>query len=422
MVMISIDGLAGFYFDDPKAGMPTLRKLADQGAQAPLMKASTPTVTWPNHTTLVTGVNPARHGVVGNNYFNREAGTNVALIADPTFAKEQIVRVPTIYDLAKQQGMQTLAIRWPATREAHNLDWMLPDMKGTGMIRQYSTPALLTECAAAGLPMVDGFETNASGDEYCTRVFIQMLKQHEPELALLHLIDVDHVQHEKGPRTAEAYAAINTADRQVEEVWEALQKNFPGRATLFVVSDHGFSPVTRTILPNVILRKAGLMKVGKSAGDNAVAVVPQGGSVFIYIRDTANRAEIAEQVRAAFTGVPGVAKVIGPDQFKAYGVANPAVDPHAPDLIAFADEGCAFGKTTAGDAAFKDKTEVSGSHGHDPSLPHLHATFIAWGKGIRSGAKKPEIDNTDVAPTIARLLNLNLVNPDGRVLTEFLIQ
>src|SRR5947207_1908672 len=102
VVMISVDGLAGFYLDDPKAEMPTIRKLANAGAQSSRMKASTPTVTWPNHTTLVTGVNPARHGVLGNNYFDRETGKRVRLIADPVYDKEQIVKVPTIYDLAKQ--------------------------------------------------------------------------------------------------------------------------------------------------------------------------------------------------------------------------------------------------------------------------------------------------------------------------------
>src|ERR1041385_8126053 len=71
VVMISVDGLAADYLDDPKAEMPTIRQLAAEGARASSMKAVTPTVTWPNHTTLVTGVMPARHGVVGNNYFDR---------------------------------------------------------------------------------------------------------------------------------------------------------------------------------------------------------------------------------------------------------------------------------------------------------------------------------------------------------------
>src|ERR1051325_1252106 len=101
VVMISVDGLAADYMDDPKAEMPAIRALAAEGARASSMKAVTPTVTWPNHTTLVTGVMPARHGVVGNNYLDRKTGKHVVLISDPVYDKDQIVKAPTIYDLAK---------------------------------------------------------------------------------------------------------------------------------------------------------------------------------------------------------------------------------------------------------------------------------------------------------------------------------
>src|SRR3954451_12355506 len=115
VVMISIDGLANFYMDDPAAEMPTIRKLAAEGARAASMRASDPTVTWPNHTTLVTGVSPGRHGVVGNNYWDRAKGEKVTLIWDPVLDKDEIVKVPTIYDLAKAAGLKTVAIKWPAT-------------------------------------------------------------------------------------------------------------------------------------------------------------------------------------------------------------------------------------------------------------------------------------------------------------------
>src|ERR1700681_2838222 len=80
VVIISVDGLAAFYMDDPKAEMPTVRALANAGASASMMKVSAPSVTWPNHTTLVTGVTPARHGVVGNDYYDRDRRKTVVLM------------------------------------------------------------------------------------------------------------------------------------------------------------------------------------------------------------------------------------------------------------------------------------------------------------------------------------------------------
>ena len=129
VVMISVDGLAHYYLDDPKAEMTTIRRLATEGARAAMMKASVPTVTYcSNHTTLVTGVEPARHGVVGNNYFDRATGKIVTLLTDPVYDKDQIVKAPTIYDLAKAAGLRTAAVIWPASRNAKTLDWTVPDV------------------------------------------------------------------------------------------------------------------------------------------------------------------------------------------------------------------------------------------------------------------------------------------------------
>src|SRR4051812_15745907 len=91
VVMVSVDGLAGYYIDDPKAEMPNIRALAAEGARAASMKAVVPTVTWPNHASLVTGVQPAKHGVIGNNYFDRATSKPVQLISDPVLDKDQII-------------------------------------------------------------------------------------------------------------------------------------------------------------------------------------------------------------------------------------------------------------------------------------------------------------------------------------------
>lgn len=427
VVMISVDGLAGYYLDDPKAEMPNIRALAGEGARATSMKAVTPTVTWPNHTTLVTGVAPAKHGVVGNNYFDRESGKRITLISDPVFDKDQIVKVPTIYDVAKADGLKTAAIRWPATRNAKSLDWTMPDVGTEKLLKQFSTPSLIAECENAGLAL-DRFskdkvrEDSREGlDAIYTQAFNLILREHHPNLALLHIINVDHMEHLRGPQSDEAYAAIKANDELVGEVWAELKRDFPGRATLFVVSDHGFSPINRLILPNVILKNAGILKESEAKRNGDVYVLPQGGSAFIYMRNEEKRKELLGQVRKAFTGVEGVTKVIGVNQFKKYGVADPKVDPHAPDLILFAGLGYAFGDTAAGALPFQDKPERSGTHGHDPNIPELHATFVAWGEGIKPHSRLSEISNLDVAPTIAKVLGISFP-ADGKVLKKILVQ
>src|SRR6478735_3225378 len=425
VVLMSVDGLANFYMDDPAAELPTLRKLAAEGARATSMRASDPTVTWPNHTTLVTGVAPAKHGVVGNNFFDRAKGEKVTLIWDPVLDKDEIVKVPTIYDLAKSAGMKTVAIKWPATRNAKSLDMTCPDVGKAEFVTKYTTPALLDECKKAGYDIVYGDEgktvSRSEGiekDEIWTHIFNMLLHNHRPNLALLHVIAVDHTEHTDGPRSEGAYDAVKAADGQVREVWEELQKDFPGKATLIVVSDHGFSANKKKVLPFDALEKAGLVeRSGKRVTGGAVQLVVQGGSALVYVADEANRDEVIKRVKKAFAGVEGVAKVVTPDEFAEYGIGDSRRDPHATDMLLEAKLGYYFGDTAAG-----SKKENKGSHGHDSHYPELHATFVACGKGIKPGVKLGEIDNRSVAPTIAKLLGIEMPNVEGKPLTEALAE
>jgi predicted AlkP superfamily pyrophosphatase or phosphodiesterase len=428
VVLISVDGLAHYYLDDPKAEMPTIRQLAAEGARASDMKCSMPTVTWPNHTTLVTGVNPAKHGVIGNNYFDRATGQNVTLITDPVFNKDEIVKAPTIYDAAKNAGLKTAAIIWPASRGTQSLDWTVPDVFTDALFQKYGTASLFPELKAAGIPYERQGEWCKSGDgEARDRMYVQMLnhiiRTHRPNLALLHLVEVDHVEHAHGPQSTEAYAAVKFADECVRDVWNELQKSFPGKATLIVSADHGFFPYQQMIQPNVLLRKEGLVKTddkNKVAGGD-VRALGQGGASFLYVLDQARREALIERLANLFGTVEGVDIVITPKDFKKYGMSDPRENPHMPDVVLSAKSGYSFSDSLAGDLAVTPKSDdVKGTHGYDPNQPGLHATFVAWGAGIRPHMKIGAINNTDVAPTIAELLGLRFDNTDGRALESIL--
>ncbi|HEY4233743.1 MAG TPA: alkaline phosphatase family protein, partial [Lacipirellulaceae bacterium] len=225
-----------------------------------------------------------------------------------------------------------------------------------------------------------------------------------------------------GPKSPEAYAAIKTADDQVREVWDELKRDFPGKATLIIVSDHGFSPIEHAVLPNVVLRQAGLVEAtGDKITGGPVHVVTQGGAALVYVDDDVlDRPAMIDQVKRAFTGQDGVERVVRAEDFKSFGLPDRQADPHAPDLILFSKEGYNFGDTAAGDVTFVDKPERKGSHGHNADIPDLHAMFVGWGAGIKPGAQLGEIDNLSVAPTIANLLGIPMPDVDGKPLTTAL--
>ena len=427
VLLISVDGLAHFYLDDPKAEMPNIRRLAAEGARAEKMTASTPTVTWPNHTTLVTGVTPAKHGVLGNALFDRAKGELVPLMVDPIFNKDEIVKTPTIYDVAKQAGLKTAALVWPATRGAPTLDWTMPDVGTLELTKQFGTPSLLEEFTAAGIPweLQHVWWKEEKGRDR-DRMFVQQLShvlhKHRPHLALFHLVDLDHVQHLKGPQSPDAYAAVKFEDELVGQVWDEMQRTHPGRATLFVVSDHGFLPYEQRILPNVLLRREGLLTtVGSRITGGCVRAVAQGGACFLYVMDGPDRETLIAQVAELCRKVEGVEQVISRGEFPSHGLPDPAGNPQMADLVLSARSGYSFVDMAAGDDVVTAKTGViKGSHGFDARIPAMHAMFVACGAAIKPGTKLGTIANTSVAPTMAAILGLRIDGADGPVLQEIL--
>ena len=120
-LLISIDGFAGFYWDDPALRIPTLRRLAERGAVSSRMTAVFPSTTWPTHVSLVTGVRPRTHGIVGNHILDRATGLSQDLTGDPVYDARAILRAPTLYDRAHAAGRSTAAVDWPCTRHADTL-------------------------------------------------------------------------------------------------------------------------------------------------------------------------------------------------------------------------------------------------------------------------------------------------------------
>ena len=423
VILISVDGLANFYFDDPRADMPTLRGLAQQGSRASGMVCSFPTVTWPNHTSLVTGTTPAKHGVLGNNYIDRKDGSSVPLIPDPLFDKEEIVKSPTIYDVAHAAGLKTAAVIWPATRNAPTLDWTVPDMFEADAWPKYGTRSWLEELRAAGLPVEKQNQWckeqggGVQRDWLYSRMAAHVLKNHSPNVLLVHLVEVDHVEHRHGPRTPEAYWSVSYADDRVRDIWEAAQQSkFKDKTTILIASDHGFFSVSKEIRLNILLQKAGFL----SDKTKQAFCLSQGGACAVYVLDESQRAPIASRLRKELAEIEGVAGVFEPNQFAQLGQATPQADSRAPDLWLSAKDGYSFVDSREGDGVVVARATPNGTHGYLPDQPDMLATLIMSGYGIKPGTTLGKISNLDVAPTMARLLGIEMPTADGKVLESAL--
>lgn len=428
VILISVDGLAHYYFEDPKAPMPTIRKLAAEGARAKKMKTSLPTVTWPNHTTLVTGVQPGKHGVIGNSVLDRSTLKEIVYLPDPVFDKDEIVKVPTVYDVVHQAGLTTAGIIWPASRNAKTLTWTVPDVGTQALFEKYGTPSLLEECRAAGIPVDRQEEWCKAGnagkfprDDLYTQMTIHVIKKHKPNFLALHLVSVDAFEHATGSKTPESYAAIQDSDNHIRDIVKAVEEaGVKDSTTIIVTADHGFITYNKIIQPNVLLKQAGLIKaLGSKPLERKVWSFSQ-GVAYIYVLDQPNKEQLLKDITPKLAAMEGVEEVIEEKDFAKYGLQKPAEDPRMPDLILSAKDGYYFGNNVAGEDIVVPTDSPKGAHGYSPANPLMDASFVINGPGIKSGVVLDSISNTDVAPTAAHLLGVEMKDVDGKVLTEVL--
>lgn len=432
LLLISVDGLAGFYWRDPRARMPTLRALAARGAVSAGMRAVFPTTTWPTHVSLVTGVSPRRHGVVGNHVLNRLTGAVEDLTGDPVHDAPGLLRAPTLHDVAHAAGRRTAAVDWPATRHARTLGFNLPFFKDQGVFERETDPTVWAELGAAGFPLDRQGEwallpKRHLKDAMVADVAVHVLRHHAPDLLLVHFLCTDSLQHLHGPRSPEAYWAIAYVDGLIGRVLGAVGERALERdAAVMVVSDHGFLPSDHGIRGNVWLRRQGLLDVedaGRIVGGRARLVMNH-GAAYVYLSDAPGGADrgrdgLAAELAHDLARLPGVAGAWPAAAYADLGLPTPAENPHAGDLILEAATGYAFVDDADGDAVL-GPPRYHGTHGQRPGHPENLALFLAAGAGVRRGVTLGAIESRDVAPTAARLLGLDLGAVEGRCLEEAL--
>jgi predicted AlkP superfamily pyrophosphatase or phosphodiesterase len=423
-IVISIDGFAGFYWDDPAVRVPTLRRLAERGVVAPRMETVYPSTTWPTHVSLMTGVSPARHGVVGNYILNRASGQPEDLSGDPVYDAPRLLRAPTVYDLAHAAGLRTAAIDWPATRHCPSLDWCLPFFKDQAVFEKETPAGVWQELGRLGFPLERQGEWAQLPKRFLKDAMVADLAahvalQHRPDLLLVHFLCADSLQHLHGPRSPEAYWAIEYIDGLIARFLSTLPADeLRERTALFVVSDHGFLPVGQEVRPNVRLRQLGLLRVdAQGRADGEARFVTNHGSGYLYLRG-GNCESRAQALASELGGLDGVARVWAGADYAALGLPTPAENPLVGDVMLEAAVGWSFGDEARGDDLV-GPPRYRGNHGYLPSHADNAAFFLAAGPGLARGRRLEMVRSRDVAPTLANVLGIAMPETEGRMLEIF---
>ena len=408
LVIVSIDGFSAALAADPSLRVPALRALAARGVRAAGLRPAFPSVTWPCHTTVITGTTPARHGILGNEVIDRASGRVLVHEGDVC---DTPPRVPTLWDVASQAGLSTAALCWPKTRGAKTLGDNVPELLDQALFEACASRPLWDEGLALGLPLTRYAEwstqrtLNPLQDWLTLELARHLVRRRAPDVLLVHFLTLDSFQHEFGPASPEACWALEHVDGLLGTLLAELETAGRREGTnVIVLGDHGFVDVSQRCLPNDALRAAGLLTLdarGHVTGATARAAT-NGGSAHVYVKP--GRGNV-ERVREVLAATPGVSQVLAPDAFAALGLPRPEDDATQGDLVLHAAEGWFFSRHTTMEHA-ASALGYRGTHGHFPDDPRLHAAFLAAGPAVARGGPIGVLDQLDVAPTAAALLGV----------------
>ena len=415
VVLVSIDGLRPeFYRGD--FDTPTLKTLAREGASAQAVESVYPSVTYAAHASIVTGVRPWKHGIFANTTWSERGSTRDW----HWYAKD--LRARTLWQAARDKGLKVAITYWPVSVGAQ-ADWVLgeiwdPDQTRTvERLTAAATPGLLVELSLAlGIPKERIAEDRAAIDTFVSKAAAYVFRRYKPDLQLVHLINVDETQHRYGRDGAEVREAVRRQDENVARIRRGIEDSgLADRTMLLVVGDHGFTDVSKNINPNALLRDLGYVDVEDNQVKAWRALArSSGGSAAIYVKDAQRVSEVAEAFRRASTHEgEAIYRVLGREELDRLGFNPDAA------LALEPEKGWAFSGALA-PALVHGLPTVRGNHGQLPDRPELMTGLLAWGAGVRPGAVLEKARLIDVAPTIARILGLEMKGVEGVALDGLL--
>lgn len=413
VIVISIDGFRpAMYLDSAREGvtLPNLQALREAGSAAEGVEVSHPSMTYPSHTSIATGVRPARHGIVSNTMFDPPIGS-------PRWYYEySAMTVPAIWDRAKAHGLTTAGASWPVTVGA-TMDVLFPesnqappDSTWLARARKDSTPGLVDAVVTA----LGGYGENANRnaierDRFTAAMAVHILRTSRPNLLMIHLMETDTAQHADGPGSPAARDAIQRIDAHVGAIVRAAEEaGIRARTTVIITGDHGFSRVHALIQPNVILREGGWLTTDARGRVQTWQVAAH--ATAIRLKDPSDTA-LAARVEARFRELAegryrGIFRVVSRADLDALGAYPDAAFFIEPAEGYYVSDGVEQGSVLVG-------TTRRGAHGFLPTETRMRTGFIAAGAGVRPGVPLPFLRQIDIAPTVARLLGFEMPDVDG---------
>ena len=404
VILVSIDGFRGDLFKLPGFSdqFPNLHRLASSGVYCDNVSSVFPSLTYPSHTSMITGEPPSKHGITNNNPFKPE--TNFS----DWYWYQDSVHVESVIDRIKDKRMISLGISWPVTVGAP-ITWGFPEIKSTTdtistamLVMKHDMPDHFIESAQLrGVINPMASTEGYSRDVLLHKMFMDAFRRKRPHLSLYHMLQTDFEQHDHGKNSPEAQVAFAFMDSLIGNIITFLdKKNLWSSTTLFITGDHGFRDVKKQLNINRLFADQGWLRIvdKKIIEGWKVACLSTGGSAFVRIKDQ-NDHLFRKKVRLL------LAKRLEFETLERRHMNGYLSTAERTDFLLLANKNYAFSKDLDKPYIYD---ESGGTHGGDPSQKHLKTGFIACGRNIKQGTRLENMRITQIAPAVSELLNLGL--------------
>jgi predicted AlkP superfamily pyrophosphatase or phosphodiesterase len=415
VILISIDGFRPDFYLDSSWKADNIRSLMHTGVYALRVNSVFPSLTYPSHTTIITGVLPAKHGIFYNAPFLSPAKK------DSIYWKFSSIQSATLWDLLKKKGLKSAAIKWPVSAGAP-VDYIIPDAGKVGVkTYSYSQPDGIIEEINREVFNNTGSDLTFfqnHDDINSAKILCYLIKIHKLDFMAIHLMGVDHAEHLEGRDGKLVKKNVLLADQAVGMILKSIKEvGIESSTCVIVTGDHGFQSVNTEVNPNVWLKAKGF-QVNTSEDGGRAYFYPAGGSAFLYVQPK-NRKRTIRNITKLLAELPSNERQYF-SVISKKNIIKAEADPKA-CLALTAKNGAVFGSQTEGQAII-NKNSTSGAHGYFPESEGMQTGFVANGAGIESGLVIKQMALTDIAPFITDLLGINFPHLSSKVnfMSQFL--
>jgi predicted AlkP superfamily pyrophosphatase or phosphodiesterase len=425
LIVISQDALV---FEDiaQLKDMPHFRMLMERGSRVETLRTIYPTVTYPAHTSMITGTYPNKHGVINNEKLV------IGELASDWYWFREANKAETLFDAAKKAGLTTAGVFWPVTGNDPSIDYLIAEYWSQGkddspreaFRRAGTSEELLENVVDRYLPeLVE--RKHPQADIFIMHCTCDIIEKYKPHLLCIHPAHVDDFRHKTGLFNDKVSEGLELVDEWLGWIIEATKRAGVFEETNFVVmSDHGQLDIKRTIQPNVILRDHGLISVNEKeelvdwqAYSKSAALSAQ-----IYLKNP-NDKEVYDKTYRLLRhmceeGIYGISQVFTREEINEL--------EHLDGDFSFVIETDGF--TTFGNDwrrplvrsyDLSDYRFGRATHGHLPDKGP-QPTLAAMGPDFAEGVVVNRRPIVDCAPTFAEVLGVELPDADGTCIDEIL--